>query len=873
MRYTILCACLGWGIAATAQTKKPLTHQDYDLWRSIQAEAITDDGLWFSYEIKDKKDFQQLYIGNEKTVDSISNGSALQFSVDSKYALFQKASDDKKKRDFYLRSLTTGQIELIPAVQTVTFLNGNTPFLLQKVYKESLDSVAVKKKWLPTTKLVLTTMSQGDSLVIPSLIKHRYSPDYNHVLYLQRQDSIRILSLMDLKTKRAHVLAKGNINYSLANFGGKSDRLVYIQESVNGKDTINSLYVVSTYTGKLLDSVTRATAGIAPGFQLSPMEQLSLSADGGRVYFKAKRVQPIDTATVKKKVQLDIWKWDADAIPPMNKGGKMVESDFYQYTLGSKRAVQLTDSSMPFLQFPEGSFEDVTIGFSDIPYRHLVGITADRQYDSYLVNLKTGERQLILKGKFGTPRVSYDKRFVSWYESTDSSWHAMDTKTLQDINLTKQIPAVFYNDDLDKPMHSTHYTDLGWTDSGHDFLVHSKYDVWQIDPTGKRAPINLTKGLGAQKGIVFRYVKSSKSERYVATGKPMYFTALDEVDKKDGYFVRTQDGQFKELAMSNHVYAGLTLAKEGEHLLWRKGDFINYPELYYSKTDFSEVKKLTVTNPQQSKYIWGTSELVEWESFNKDALQGILCKPENFDPNKKYPMVVYFYETRSDLVNRYNVPAAIKSVVNWSYMVSNGYLVFIPDVKFRVGEPGESSYDAIVSGVHALMMKHDYIDKDRIGLNGHSWGGYQTAYLLTKTNLFKAAVAGAVVSNMTSAYGGIRWESGQSRMSQYEHGQSRIGTDLWSNPALYIDNSPIFGLKNVQTPVLMMHNDQDGAVPWEQGIELFMGMRRLGKPAWMLNYKGEGHLLNKEENKDDFTVKVTDFFDHYLKDKPKPSWM
>jgi dipeptidyl aminopeptidase/acylaminoacyl peptidase len=206
-------------------------------------------------------------------------------------------------------------------------------------------------------------------------------------------------------------------------------------------------------------------------------------------------------------------------------------------------------------------------------------------------------------------------------------------------------------------------------------------------------------------------------------------------------------------------------------------------------------------------------------------------------------------------------------------MASNGYLVFIPDVVFRTAEPGASSYDAIVSGVQSLTARYNFIDKERIGINGHSWGGYQSAYLITKTNIFKAAVAGAIVSNMTSAYGGIRWETGQSRMFQYEHSQSRMGMTLWDNPLAYVRNSPLFGIPNVKTPVLMMHNDQDGAVPWEQGIEFFNGLRRLNKPAWMLNYKGEGHLLQKKENQEDFTRKVMSFFDYYLKDMSKPDWM
>lgn len=216
-------------------------------------------------------------------------------------------------------------------------------------------------------------------------------------------------------------------------------------------------------------------------------------------------------------------------------------------------------------------------------------------------------------------------------------------------------------------------------------------------------------------------------------------------------------------------------------------------------------------------------------------------------------MLVYFYEKRSDNLNRYNIPSPIATVINWSYCVSNGYLVFIPDVVFRKGEPGASSYDAVVSGVKSLIDRYDFIDKDRIALNGHSWGGYQIAFLVTRTNMFKAAVSGAPVVNMTSAYGGIRWESGKSRMFQYEQTQSRIGGTLWDKPAEFIRNSPLFFLPQVQTPVLIMHNDKDGSVMWEQGIEFFMALRRLDKPVWLFNYKGEGHHLKKWENRLDYS--------------------
>jgi dipeptidyl aminopeptidase/acylaminoacyl peptidase len=179
----------------------------------------------------------------------------------------------------------------------------------------------------------------------------------------------------------------------------------------------------------------------------------------------------------------------------------------------------------------------------------------------------------------------------------------------------------------------------------------------------------------------------------------------------------------------------------------------------------------------------------------------------------------------------------------------------------------------VVSGTQALLDRYDFIDRNRLGLDGQSWGGYQIAWLVTRTNMFRCAYAGAPVSNMTSAYGGIRWESGMSRMFQYEKTQSRIGGTLWEKPMQYIENSPLFYVPKINTPLLLMHNDADGAVPWYQGIELFMALRRLEKPAWMLSYNDEAHNLVKRPNRKDLSIRKMQFFDHYLKDKDMPYWM
>ena len=253
-------------------------------------------------------------------------------------------------------------------------------------------------------------------------------------------------------------------------------------------------------------------------------------------------------------------------------------------------------------------------------------------------------------------------------------------------------------------------------------------------------------------------------------------------------------------------------------------------------------------------------------------MTGMIFYPEGFDPDKKYPMIVNFYERSSDRLNSHRAPYAHRSTINYTYYLSLGFVIFNPDVPYDIGYPGRSALEAVMSGMDAVIAK-GFVDEDRIGVQGHSWGGYQIAHLLTKTDRFACAEAGAPVVNMTSAYGGIRWGSGMSRMFQYERTQSRLGGTLWDSPELYFENSPLFNMDKVKTPVLILHNDKDGAVPWYQGIEYYMALRRLGKVGWLLNYNDEPHWPLKKANRIDFQTRMEQFFAHYLLDMPMPEWM
>ena len=370
----------------------------------------------------------------------------------------------------------------------------------------------------------------------------------------------------------------------------------------------------------------------------------------------------------------------------------------------------------------------------------------------------------------------------------------------------------------------------------------------------------------------------------------MLFRTFNEVNKESQLFAY-QHAEVWNLFVPVDVDSGFSIGQvskaiNGKEYLYEKENFIHPPDLYVGygeprippgdvekiSTFVVSRNKLSSINPQQSNYLWGTAELVHWKTFEKKEATGILYKPENFDPSKKYPMIINFYEKRSDSINYYIAPTPTNSRLNITFFVSRGYLVFTPDISYTIGHPGQSAYDFIVSGAQWLA-KNKWVDAKNIGIQGQSWGGYQVAYLITKTNMFKAAWAGAPVVNMFSSYGGIRWESGVSRQSQYEKGQSRIGATPWELPELYIENSPLFHLDKVTTPLVIMSNDGDGAVPWYQGIEFFTAMRRLGKKIWMLNYNGEEHRPVERKNRKDLQIRQQQYFDWLLKGEKPAKWI
>ncbi|HOO10906.1 MAG TPA: prolyl oligopeptidase family serine peptidase, partial [Cyclobacteriaceae bacterium] len=461
----------------------------------------------------------------------------------------------------------------------------------------------------------------------------------------------------------------------------------------------------------------------------------------------------------------------------------------------------------------------VLLGKTNVPYRKAITWEGNVAQDLYVFHLPEGTKKKVATAVKGYADLSPKANYIYWYSDPDTAWFSYSVKTEKTANLTGGLDVTFADELDDHPDYPGQYGAAGWTANDELFIAYDRYDLWALDPENKKAPVNLTK-IGRQQKVVFRYVKLDPEERSIDPGKDLLLSAFDETTKASGYYTLSlKNGKLTRRIMEDYRFDDVKKARQADQLLFTRQSFREFPDLWTtSGLRFSAPKKISDANPQMKNYFWGNVELVKWNSLDNIPLEGLLYKPEGFDPKKKYPMIVYFYERNSNNLHDYTPPTPLRSTINRTTYVSDGYLVFVPDIVYKIGFPGESAFNCIMSGVNSLIDK-GFVDEKNIGVQGHSWGGYQTAYLVTRTNLFKAAEAGAIVSNMTSAYGGIRWGSGMSRMFQYERTQSRIGGTLWEKPLLYIENSPLFFADKIETPLLLLHNDADTAVPWYQGIE------------------------------------------------------
>jgi dipeptidyl aminopeptidase/acylaminoacyl peptidase len=568
---------------------------------------------------------------------------------------------------------------------------------------------------------------------------------------------------------------------------------------------------------------------------------------------------------------LVIWHWKDPRLPSMQEVQENTDKNFSYlcaYRPEEKKFVRLADEAVRQVSLTQDEKQAVGLDVRD--YERESNLDGKRFQDVYLIDPATGERRLALKKAQHYLGASPDGTRLLHYD--DGVFYVWDVATGKSVDLTSKIPSTFWDTDNDVNVVKPPTATLGWSKDSNVVLITDGWDIWKV-PAAGGAAVNLTVNGKKDKIRYRRRFRLDPDERAgIDLNAPLYISAYGEWTKKNGIgLIEPGKTGVRMLQWGDAGYAQLIKAKNAETYLYTRENTREYADYYASNNLLENGQKVTGANPQQKDFLWSPGvKILDYTSTRGEKLQAALYLPANYDPNRRYPMVVEIYEKESQGANNYPQPGYNGFSV--AYYTSNGYAALEPDIVYKVNDPGMSAVACVVPAVKAAVAA-GVADEKRVGLHGHSWGGYQTAFLVTQTDTFRAAVAGAPLTDMISMYSLIYWNSGGTNQAIFESSQGRFFGGYWDNLEAYQRNSPVYHAQNVHTPLMILHNDKDGAVDHTQGIEYFNTLRRLGKPVIMLEYKGENHGLRKPENMKDYTVRMKEWFDHYLLDQPAPKWM
>jgi dipeptidyl aminopeptidase/acylaminoacyl peptidase len=569
------------------------------------------------------------------------------------------------------------------------------------------------------------------------------------------------------------------------------------------------------------------------------------------------------------KPDMVIWHWKDKRLQPMQQVQENQDKKFSYlcvYRPADQHFLRLADEEVRQVSMTADS--KFATGTDIRDYELEGSLDGKRFEDVYGVNLQTGERKFALKQarySFGT---SPDGTHVLYYD--DGSFFTFNLANGKSYNITKQIAADFVDTDDDHNVVKPPRRPLGWSSDSAAVLLSDGWDVWKVPVHGGEG-VNLT-GNGKKDKIRYqtRY-RLDPDEKGIDLSKPQYFHAYGDYSKKGGVgIVQADKPGIQMLHWDDAGYQSLLKAKHADVYLYTRETSQDYPDFYLSNAKLEDGQRITEANPQQKDFAWTKGvRVIQYISDKGDKLQGTLYLPANYQSGKTYPMITYIYEKLTQGTNMYPFPTF--NGFSTAVYTSNGYAVLTPDIVYKINDPGMSAVWCLVPAVRAAIAT-GVVDPKRVALHGHSWGGYETSFTVTQTNIFHAAIAGAPLTDMIAMYNAVYWNSGSANQPIFESSQGRFTSGPWDNLEAYQRNSPVYHAKNVQTPLVILHNDKDGAVDWTQGIEYFNTLRRLGKPVVMLQYKGENHGLRKPENMKDYTVRMKEFFDYQLMGRQPPKW-
>jgi dipeptidyl aminopeptidase/acylaminoacyl peptidase len=638
-------------------------------------------------------------------------------------------------------------------------------------------------------------------------------------------------------------------------------------------------------TPKPAPEVVASREGNAAGAAARPVVQAGAPGEGGTR--NQPRVDPDD-----ENPSLVLWHWKDPRLQAMQLVQEQQDRTYSylsEYRVAENRFVRLADDALRSVTLLPGDHH--AYGVDTREYEQRASYDGRAYADVYTVDLRTGERKIALRKtlSFAGMPAPDGRQLLFWGD--DGHYYVLDVATGDKRNVTKDVSASFANTEDD---HNTIVPPprrpFGWAKDGSAVLLSDGWDVWRVPARGAGKAVNLT-GDGRKNQIRYLrlYVFDTPGGRGGRAGggggpfgapptdgidlsKPVYFATYGEWTKKEGLArVDGLKGGATSLVFDDASY-NFTKARDADVFVYTRQTATEFPDYYLAAPDFRSGRRLTDATPQQKEFAWTSgARLIRYVSDKGDTLQGALYLPANYEPGKKYPLLVTIYEKRSQLLNSYVSPSET-TTPNRSIYTSRGYAVLDPDIVYRVNDPGMSAVWCVLPAVRAAIAT-GLVDSTRVGLWGHSWGGYQTAFLVTQTKMFRAAVAGAPLTDMVSMYSSVYWNTGSTNQAIFEASQGRFKGNFIQNYDAYIRNSPAFHADKVTTPLVILHNDKDGAVDFNQGITYYNTLRQLGKDVILLEYVGENHGLQRPVNQKDYAVRMREWFDYQLQGAPPADWI
>lgn len=886
---------------AKDEQKKKFGIEDVMKFKSMRYTIISDDGNWLGFT--EEPDFGDgigvLQSTKDSTKYNIPRGYMPAITTNSEWAAFlikpkttetENSSKDKPKDGMALVKLKDGAVTNFKNIKKFVF-SDDSKWLAYQSAEEKSNAKADKDKEKKITgnDLILRQLSNGAELTFQDVTEFSFDSTGNFLAFVVAEADAEKNGLFFLELKAAFaapqpIMAYKNSVISNLSWNHLPSLLAFVAGKYNGKNEPDSCTAfIWNSTNKTIDTVV-ALNKIPSGWYIPFKNNLKWTFDHERLFLGLKPIGEkfnkkdeiklndsnlYNADTILQKADYDLWHWNDPRIKTHQKVWWKQNKDktyLSVYFTDTKRFVQLADSNVTDVEITHNN--KYAIGYDDKPY--LKEQTYNGFFtDLYVVNLRDGAATKVQERLEENAYVSPLGKYIAYFKN--KHWYLYDILNNSVSNLTKDIAVNFYNEDNDLPKEPESYGFAGWVQDDQSFVVYDKYDIWQIHTQGGGS-LNRSIADGRMNDMTFRLVNLDKDKQYFGHNEKVLAYAYSNKYKWN----RLYHGEFEVLGYQpifedNYKYRVLAKAKKANKIIYTKESFQEFPDVWTIDTNFVYWKKITDVNPQLKDYRWGYTQLMNWKSADGDTLDGFLIKPDNYDSTKKYPVIVYFYEKFSDMLYNFHRPRHSHSPC-FAWYLSDDYIWFLPDIKYKDGSPGNSAMNCIMPALRKLI-DDGVADSSAIGIWGHSWSGYQTTYMITRTNLFAAAVAGAAVGNMTSAYSGIRLESGLARQFQYEKYQSRIGGNLWDSLYRYIDNSPIFGAPKANTPLLIMFGDVDQMVPWQQGIEIYLAWRRLNKNCLFLQYHGEGHWPTKYPNRLDYSIKMKQFYDTYLKKQKPADWI